>query len=886
MNVVMNNRILIGVLSSLVVAGLLLVVVLPGILIKRNDKLYDYNYVKLSAAEFKDMKSYDYSDTEGPLKENGFLATTSNEFLTLFYKKETAEVAVYDKSNGQVWFSNPQDRDGDKIATGQDVHRLKSQLFISYYANNSQIKYMTSYFDSVRLGQYSQETVENGIRVNFTLGKKTYKKVMLTNAVPKDEFENKVLKSLDQKDRDTILSRYKLINLSDFSSEEMKKSMLLKYKNLSKTPLYVLDEYIPDYDVKMIYDLLFKNTYSLSDFNKDNVAAGYTKVLLPETQSFEISIVYRIVGDEFTASVDCSKLKVNETFAIYSCSLLEFFGAGSIKDNGYMLVPDGSGAIIDFNNKKSWATAYDMPVFGRDIALKTQSQKGITEKIQIPVFGIKKNNSGFIAIIEDANSYANIYSNVSGKETSYNYICSKAVINPKDTMSMLNPNYGSGNVEVNVFQKEPYKGMFSVRYAFLSEKNANYSGMAAKYRDYLIKNKILKDRLKGADIPFSFELIGSIEKNKPILGIPLEVNVPLTTFKQAGEIVKRFSDSNIEDMNIQYSGCFNGGMRSTPINSLSVQGALGGKNGFSKMLSQMKEYNTKVYPDIYITTIKKVPPFYFEWTKVSRTTYNEIILKYPYDLANSYFDYKSKYFYLLSPGLYSNYINAFETNYNKLGNDYLSLSDFTTDLGSDFGKDRYTEREKAKSIVEKELKNLSSSYKLIGSKTNSYALSYVDTMVDMPLKSSGFQIFDRDIPFLQMVLGGYKDISSAPLNIDNSDENIMLTLLRNGTSPFYTFTSSNSNEVKGTDYDSLYSTNIDVWFNNALNTFNEYNRIMKNVRGETVVEYLEPMKNVFKVTYSNGFTIMINVTDKEIVLEQIRVKANNYSLVKNGGVVQ
>ena len=97
-----------------------------------------------------------------------------------------------------------------------------------------------------------------------------------------------------------------------------------------------------------------------------------------------------ILTDEIIEAGECS---------IMSISLLPFFGAGSVKDTGYLMVPDGSGALIYFNNGKHIYEKYSEKVYDRDENFDVTEDN--ERKQKYPAAGIRnsKNSRALLGII-------------------------------------------------------------------------------------------------------------------------------------------------------------------------------------------------------------------------------------------------------------------------------------------------------------------------------------------------------------------------------------------------------------------------------------------------------------------------------------------------------
>ena len=75
---------------------------------------------------------------------------------------------------------------------------------------------------------------------------------------------------------------------------------------------------------------------------------------------------YKLDGENLIAFIDPKKVEYNtENYSLVDIDLLEFFGAAGSEEEGYLFVPDGSGALIYLNSGKK-DSAYIASVYGRD----------------------------------------------------------------------------------------------------------------------------------------------------------------------------------------------------------------------------------------------------------------------------------------------------------------------------------------------------------------------------------------------------------------------------------------------------------------------------------------------------------------------------------------
>lgn len=180
--------------------------------------------------------------------------------------------------------------------------------------------------------------------------------------------------------------------------------------------------------------------------------------------SITLSLVYALIDGGFTVTVPSADITGDDKTPVTDIALLPFFGCGGTQDEGQLLVPDGSGALIRFNNGKVTADGYEQKIYCRDLALSQQNQDAPSQPALLPVFGIGRNGGGFVASIDGGYESAYVMADVAGKAVSYNHVYGSFRVRAYDQVSMGGEG-SSENMKYN-FPVQRNAGDLTVAYHF------------------------------------------------------------------------------------------------------------------------------------------------------------------------------------------------------------------------------------------------------------------------------------------------------------------------------------------------------------------------------------------------------------------------------------
>ena len=820
-----------------------------------------------------ELSSYSYeeggefqaiSETKSDVAD--MVLAAENDTLKLYVNTSSGAVAVVDKRNGNITYSNPTDADEDSIASGTNKAYLKSQLIVDYFNTTRTQGTFDSYSYCAERGQLEVESIANGVRFLYTMGDLSSETGIVPRYISADTLE-KVMERMSEEGSTFTRKKYTESKVADNYYELLESavkgaSQLRKLNNYFTEAGFTEEEYIAEMEGSGVEGLI--------------------------PISFEIPLEYRLNGDAVDVSIPLSEVKENGGGSIFRIQMLRYFGAAGTEEEGYMLVPNGSGSLINFNNGKTGTSPYSEYVYGLDPLSAEYTVRENTTDTKLALYGIFRKDSAVFATIEDGASYALLSAYVSGKVNEYNFVYPTFVVRGNDKLSMFGT---TGNeADIPIVETNHYDANLTVKYTMLTEENADYSSAANYYRDRLVREgKLTAEETTGDDLKFYYDVLGGVGMTKFFLGTQYQGMYAMTTFEEAEDIYADLYDSGITKQVMNFQGWMNRGYYHDVANKIKIPHALGGKSDLEALSSRMAADGNTFYADVAFQKVTFISKRYSYGNETSRYYGAGYVAEFglvnPATLRQtSGLGYEENHYYLISPKFLHRYTDAFVKKIGKYDIGGISLRDLGNELHSDKKRTHIIDREAALDVVTAALGDMKNTGKnILLNAGNDYAFGYADDMINVPLSSNDYYIIDETVPFYEMLIHGYIDYAGSVINLSDTYEksDIVLNLVENGAAPHFMFSWENSSDIKTTALNRFYSTFYENWKDDAVAIYNEVNGALKYVTGAAMIKHETLDSGVKAVTYSNGVVIYINTGNSDKTVNGVTVPAKGYLV---GGV--
>lgn len=830
--------------------------------------------------------------------------------MTLYYDALSGEVAVKNNENGTYLFTNPYDVSSATTSSGGSStesikQELLSQIIITYTENDKESE-MNSFKDSAIDFQISCKQIRGGYRFDYTLGRQE-ERVLVPKRETVERFESLYLEPMFAADPSNA-ARFKAFYLKKDSKDPTltKKAIIemeIQLPITKKMAVYVIDPSTTQNELlRMEKWVKAYTTVTYETIDEGHALTEYVGEN-KEPALFKLGIEYTL--SESGLDFHCSAKNIrfdSSNYKLKNVVLLPYMGAGKVTKNGtevqegYIFTPDGSGTIVKFEDIAGKNVTITDKLYGQDYAFHTISSTGNKEQMRIPVYGIYVYNkktitstekdeegnsvtvetdasyySGYMAIIEQGDSLADITLENGGATHNYVSVYTKFNPRPSDTYS-IDAGVASGTgASWTVSSKRKYTGDYRIKFMMLYGDEASYAGMATKYRDYLVSEGVLTPiKETNEDIPLYIETLGAIDTTTRILGVPVEVKTALTTYQNTIDMLEWFKGKNISNVKVKMTGWMNGGMLAGVTNEVDPEKVLGDDEGFKQLVSYAKENGVTLFPEFEFVFVQKDELFDgFEYKQDSIKTIDNRSASYR-EYSGLSQGYTSSRRIFLSPRVVSEFYDKAYEDYSVLNVGGISVSSLGKLLSSDFYKDDPLNREDSKKLYTKLMEKIEeNNTNVMISGGNAYMLSYVTDITDVALEDSRSIYSMASVPFMGIVLHGYINFSGSALNLAGDYQYTLLKTIENGAVPYFVVAIQNTSELKTSQYTNYYSVRYSIWVNDIANTYLQLNDLLKDVKYSPIAshEFLDDDSRVVKVTFENGIGFYLNYTLKNYTYE-------------------
>lgn len=589
-----------------------------------------------------------------------------------------------------------------------------------------------------------------------------------------------------------------------------------------------------------------------------------------------VPVEYYLSQESFVANIPLTEIEESDECLLTSINLLPYFGAGGSNENGQLFIPDGCGALIEFNNGAD-SKVYRSPVYGADKVIVEELDSTKTETVRLPVFATLKDSDALMGVITAGDGSASIRA-VNGNESrGYNAVSTVCELRSLEQLAMFKRSSGNRRDISNLTAFPEGAKDYTVVYTPLSGEKATYVGVAEKYRDYLETEKGLAADVSEPSL--ALDIYGAIDVKDAFLGIEYKKLQSLTTFSQAEKILDSLKEKGIDDVAVRYLGWSNYGLLNKKLpQKASALSKLGGNKKFSKLLDEVDGDGNVLYADVDILQYRSgnkknaITNIFGEVSQHTERLRSVFATRLGLDPVR-----------LLSP----QYIESVAENYLKS----LKKRSITSVSLSTLGEMCYSNSSKKigfhryffPSEIEKTLRLFrEAGIDVALQSANAYAAVYADRIYDVPTLCSGYDMFDSEIPFYQIVFHSYISMTSAPMVASQDSSVNLLKAVESGSELLWGAMFEDSSVLTGTRYEHLYSTQYELWLDEAAESIVRYQSLLCKVYDKKIVAHSEIAPDVMKTVFDGGLEVIVNYSDTDTMVDGQIVKSLDYTYTEGG----
>lgn len=564
-----------------------------------------------------------------------------------------------------------------------------------------------------------------------------------------------------------------------------------------------------------------------------------------------------------------------ENYRIGALSVFSFLGHSYLgQDGGYMLIPDGQGAIIPLkDNLKRYSSPYEISVYGGKVGVDVNTSYNWfkePEQILMPVFGMvhDRQRMGFLGVIEEGDGAAVIRAYPNGVLTSYDWIDAKFTYRMVYAQPTINDAAQSGTAST-IMMLTPRPRRFDIRlhFYFASGEEANYTGLARLYKRYLARQGAF-DNAEGADsFRMRLDFVGAETENDIFGRRP----VKMTAFDQTKAVLEELLAQDVTQLSVTLCGWQEGGRTGgLPLTGYAPHGALGGEAGLAELLAMSREAGFELLLEADFLQLNLETHAGMQYQALKRIDGDRV--KFP--TYKKVFEEMNR----LLPSASAAYAQAALEEMADAGFEAVALTGVSSLVTDYMDGKTYMDGGDMMAAYRALCREGGARMKLHLANANAYLWGEAACLYDMPIMDSSYLFNLRSVPFLAIALSGDMPCFAEYINFQANTRRYMLQLLEQGALPAFLLTWEDTILLSDTNLNNLYSAQYALYRDMIVSWYKELKDAYAAFYGAEIVSH-EIVGDMTRVRWSNGATVYLNWGDEAGALDGVTVEAISYAVV-------
>lgn len=642
----------------------------------------------------------------------------------------------------------------------------------------------------------------------------------------------------------------------------------------------VIDYYDPEdnsVQTEKSYECFESGTISSKIKNKTIYVTYYF-----EYPEINVTVSYQLKSNALKVALNSNDLSESGKTKLISVSLAPFLCSlpNSENKDSYLFIPTGSGALMYTDEETGDVIReYSGEVYGNDPAKTELDNPADQESIRMPCFGVSDGSKGLFAVIESGDGAAHINASAGSADRGYSNVYASFDVRGYNNIEWSMGDYHGTAIANDVVMLNdiiPSDREYSVLYYPLSGDEADYNGMAARYRKYLQENNLLQ-KSESVQQNYRLTILGGALVKKFFLGVPYSSLLPITDFSQAKEMCECLTEKTGKTPLVLLKGFGESG-----INAGEIGGGFNFSSKFEKDITQKefekfcKENQISLFTDFDLIQFTKSGNGFSTFLDTAKTANDQTVAYFPKKKNIRTDDETAQKIKFLKRAEISKATDKM-LSFCEDKVSGISLESFASFGYSDYSDVEYMLKANLTSQAEKIIGSVKKSgHSVLLNSANAYAAGISDGIADVPLENGKYNAFDEEIPFYEMVFKGSVPLYSKSLNLTVNSRDMLLNAVAVGVSPSFTLGYEIDKALLDNSYSEFYGIKYSDNITLIEDVVKETEKFFDSVGNSEIKNHRIIDDGITKTEFSNGVTVYVNRSDKDYNTNEISVPAKSF----------